>query len=193
MDTTCFTEPNVHAQIGKLKERMENELQYGEASRIKMIHVGRVLENDQTIGNCSIKPKGFIVSMIMPKPKEPEEPEEEEEAKCTHEYLEPQYHMMLPLHLYKTVHIFRNCATQAAEAQASESEDESKNDDQPPTYTEELLPPQASAHNEELVPHSHFGCSSDCTPANLSITFKHAAHSVIFCRTDHQPYGLGGF
>jgi UV excision repair protein RAD23 len=50
--------------IAHVKNRIDNELKLGEAASQKLIHSGKILKDDQTIGSARIQENDFLVVMI---------------------------------------------------------------------------------------------------------------------------------
>jgi len=50
-----------------VKKRIESELQLGEVEEQKLIHLGKILKNEQTLADCKVKPNDMLVVMITKK------------------------------------------------------------------------------------------------------------------------------
>lgn len=50
--------------IGNVKKRVEEELNLGPASGQKLIHQGKILKNDATVGSAKIKENDFLIVMV---------------------------------------------------------------------------------------------------------------------------------
>jgi hypothetical protein len=56
------------AQVQDLKVKIHNELKLGEPEHQKLIHAGKILRNEVTIGSAGIKENDFVVVMVSKVP-----------------------------------------------------------------------------------------------------------------------------